>query len=58
MLWSLCGKDRFSGNFNDFWIAIPLDSVQIVSFDEPLLSQVASQEALVRLLVEKGIFIQ
>jgi hypothetical protein len=29
---------------------------QIVSFEELLMSQVVSQEALIRLLVEKGIF--
>jgi uncharacterized protein YqgQ len=30
--------------------------VEIVSFDELLMSQVVQQEALTRLLVEKGIF--
>ena len=37
-------------------MAIPLDSKQIVSFEELLMSQVVQQEALTRLLVEKGIF--
>jgi uncharacterized protein YqgQ len=37
-------------------MAIPLDPKQIVSFEELLMSQVAQQEALTRLLVEKGIF--
>jgi uncharacterized protein YqgQ len=37
-------------------MAIPLDPKQIVSFEELLLSQVIQQEALTRLLVEKGIF--
>jgi len=37
-------------------MAISLDSKQIVSFEELLMSQVAQQEALTRLLVEKGIF--
>jgi len=32
------------------------DQKQIVSFEELLMSQVVSQEALTRLLVEKGIF--
>ena len=35
---------------------IPLDPNQIVSFEELLMSQVVYQEALTRLLVEKGIF--
>jgi uncharacterized protein YqgQ len=39
-------------------MAIPLDPKQIVSFEEPLMSQVVSQEAIIRLLVEKGIFTQ
>jgi hypothetical protein len=37
-------------------MAIPLDPNQIVSFEELLISQVVQQEALSRLLVEKGIF--
>jgi len=37
-------------------MAISLDSKQIVSFEELLISQVVQQEALARLLVEKGIF--
>jgi len=37
-------------------MAIILDSKQIVSFEELLMSQVVQQEALTRLLVEKGIF--
>jgi beta-N-acetylglucosaminidase len=32
------------------------DQKQIVSFEELLMAQVVSQEALTRLLVEKGIF--
>jgi len=36
-------------------MAIALDPKQIVSFEELLMSQV-SQEAIIRLLVEKGIF--
>jgi hypothetical protein len=35
---------------------LPLDSKQVVPFEELLMSQVISQEALTRLLVEKGIF--
>jgi len=34
----------------------PLDPKQIVSFEELLMSQVIQQEALTRLLVDKGIF--
>ena len=34
----------------------PLDSKQLVSFEELLMSQVVSQDALIRLLIEKGIF--
>ena len=37
-------------------MAIPLDPKQTVSFEELLMSQVVTQEALTRLLVEKGIF--
>ena len=37
-------------------MAIGLDSKQIVSSEELLMSQVVSQEAIIRLLVEKGIF--
>jgi len=37
-------------------MATPLDPKQIVSFKELLMSQVIQQEALTRLLVEKGIF--
>ena len=35
---------------------IALDPKQIVSFEELLMSQVVQQEALTRLLIEKGIF--
>ena len=34
----------------------PLDPKQVVSFEELLMSQAVQQEALTRLLVEKGIF--
>ena len=37
-------------------MAISLDPKQIVSFEELLMSQVVSQEAVIRLLAEKGIF--
>jgi hypothetical protein len=37
-------------------MAIRLDPKQVVSFEELLMSQVISQEALTRLLVEKGVF--
>jgi len=37
-------------------MARPLDPKQIVSFEELLMSQVLQQEALTRLLIEKGIF--
>ena len=37
-------------------MVIALDPKQIVLNDELLLSQVISQEAIIRLLVEKGIF--
>jgi hypothetical protein len=37
-------------------MAIPFDSKQIVSFEELLMSQVVQQEAIARLLIEKGIF--
>ncbi len=38
------------------FMATPLDPKQVVSFEELLMSQVVQQEALTRLLVEKGIF--
>ena len=37
-------------------MAIPLDPKQVVSFEDLLMSRVVQQEALTRLLVEKGIF--
>jgi uncharacterized protein YqgQ len=37
-------------------MATGLDSKQVVSFEELLMSQVVQQEALTRLLVERGIF--
>jgi hypothetical protein len=37
-------------------MATPFDPKQIISFEELPLSQVAQQEALTRLHVEKGIF--
>ena len=37
-------------------MAIGLDSKQTVSFEKLLMSQVVQQEALTRLLVEKGMF--
>ena len=37
-------------------MANPLESKQIVSFEELLMSQVVQQEALTRLLIDKGIF--
>ena len=37
-------------------MATALDFKQVVSFEELLMSQVVQREALIRLLVEKGIF--
>ena len=37
-------------------MAIPLDPKQLVSFEEVLTSQMMSQDALFKLLIEKGIF--
>ena len=37
-------------------MAIALDPKQVVSSEELLMSQVVSQEAVIRLLLEKGIF--
>jgi len=37
-------------------MAKPIDPKQIVSFEELLMAQVIQQEALTRLLIEKGIF--
>jgi hypothetical protein len=49
-------KDNFHSDSMEVSMAIPLDPKQIVSFEELLMSQVIQQEALTRLLVEKGIF--
>ena len=37
-------------------MATSLDHKQMVSFEELLMSQVVSQDALIRLLIEKGLF--
>jgi hypothetical protein len=37
-------------------MVISLDPKQLVSFEELLMSQVVQQEAITKLLVEKGIF--
>jgi len=37
-------------------MAIPLNPKQLVSFEEVLTSQMVSQDALIRLLIEKGVF--
>jgi len=37
-------------------MATPLDPKQIISFEELLMSQVVSQDALIWLLIEKGVF--
>ena len=37
-------------------MATPLDPKQILSFEELLMFQVVQQEAITRLLMEKGIF--
>ncbi len=37
-------------------MATPLDPKQLVSFEELLMSQVVSQDALFRLLIAKGLF--
>lgn len=37
-------------------MATPIDSKQVVSFEELLMSKVIQQEAVTRLLAEKGLF--
>lgn len=37
-------------------MAIGLDSKEVVTFEELLMSQVIQQEALTRLLAERGVF--
>jgi len=39
-----------------WYTAIFLDPKQLVSFEELLMSQVLSQDALIRLLIAKGLF--
>jgi len=43
-------------NLTEVLMATPLNSKQIVSSEELLMSQVVQQEALTRLLVIKGLF--
>jgi len=38
------------------FMATPLDPKQVVTFEELLMSQLITQEALTRLLIEKGVF--
>jgi uncharacterized protein YqgQ len=40
----------------EWQLAPPVEPKQVVPFEELLMSQVVQQEALTRLLVEKGIF--
>jgi hypothetical protein len=42
-------------NLGEIDMAVKLNDKQIVSFEELLMSQVVSQEALTRVLVKKGI---
>ncbi len=37
-------------------MATPIDPKQVVSFEELLISQVVSQDALIRILIERGVF--
>jgi len=37
-------------------MATPLDPKQVVTFEELLMSQMVSQDALIRLLIAKGLF--
>ena len=37
-------------------MAIPIDKREMVSFEELLMSQVVSQDALIRLFIAKGLF--
>ena len=37
-------------------MAAPLDPKQVVSIEDLLISQAVSQDALIRLLIQKGIF--
>lgn len=41
---------------SEAFMGIPIDLRQTVSFEELLMSQVVQQEALTRLLIEKGVF--
>ena len=56
ILWSFCGKNGSLERFVEVSMATPLDPKQIVPFEELLMSQVVQQEAIIRLLVQKGIF--
>jgi hypothetical protein len=44
-------------NLGEIYMAVKLDDKQIVSFEELLMSQVVQQEAVTKLLVEKGILL-
>jgi hypothetical protein len=43
-------------HFTETPMATPLDPKQLVSFEELLMSQVVSQDALIRLFIAKGLF--
>ena len=60
-------KYHAKGNFGNYvnrvrfyikWFLwhLPLDPKQVASFEEIIISQVIQQEAITRLLVEKGVF--
>ena len=49
-------KYKFDRGPMEAFMAIALDPKQVVSSEELLMSQVVSQEAVIRLLLEKGIF--
>jgi hypothetical protein len=49
-------KFNFYRGFVEVSMAIPLDPKQMVSFEELPTSRVVQEEALTRLLVEKGVF--
>jgi hypothetical protein len=53
-LWKKRSSKR--GPHQGGYMATGLDSKQIVTFEELLISQMIEQEALTRLLIEKGIF--
>jgi hypothetical protein len=56
MIIALQNQENSLWNQTRILTCAPLDPKHIVSFEEALLSQVAQQETITRVLIQKGIF--